>query len=91
MPDPTSTHDKFTCPKCGHELGTKYYIDSVFMGAMLGGMYIEEAKGHCPNCGKKLLITVSAKEIIKLMFRYLPTYPVVTVEVVGDDQDERSP
>ncbi len=75
--DPTTS--PLLC-KCKHEIGKEYRIDGEFIGALCGGLFIENGHGRCPNCGRGVHVVVSNKALLKLMAHY-GIVPALSVEI----------
>lgn len=64
--------------KCGNEFGRAYVVDSVFVGAQVGSLLVDEAlHGKCVCCGRGIHLVVNRKAYIKLMSRYGEASPFV--------------
>ncbi len=76
-----TSNDPLVC-KCGNKLGTKYYLEGKFIGAMLGGMLVNEsAHGVCAQCGRGVHVVVSRKSYLELMSHYMVAAPALEVEI----------
>ena len=74
------TKEPMRC-KCGHMLAEAYYQGGTFIGALAGGMFINEsAHGRCAGCGRGVHFVVSTKELIRLMSHYSVPNPF-TLEI----------
>ena len=80
MPLNPTTHP-LLC-KCGNKIGSEYYLNDVFIGALCGGLMVtESAHGRCPSCGRGVHIVVSNKALLKLMSHYTDVVVALKVEI----------
>ncbi len=68
MPEPST--EPLQC-KCGNKFGKAYYVNNIFMGALIGSFFVDESMhGKCPQCGRGIHLVISRKAVLKLLNHY---------------------